>query len=215
MIVALNFKAFKETIGKNAIRTIKKIDKKFKKIDVIVIVNPSDVSLVSETRVKYLRIYTSLNKYCETFGAFTGSIPLEYIKDIGLDGILLNHFENRISYDLIEKFIKYCNKIRLETMVCAKDLKESKFVDKLNPTYIAFEVPELIGSGMAISKYRAESLKTFVSSVKNIPICGAGISDALDVKIARDLGVKGVLIGSSFAKSKDKLLFLKKIDKIL
>ncbi|MEM5829941.1 MAG: triose-phosphate isomerase [Candidatus Aenigmatarchaeota archaeon] len=215
MIVALNFKAYKELIGKNARKVIKKIDKKFKNIKVIAIVNPADVSFVANLRRKYVKLYTSLNKYAETYGSFTGSIPLEYLKDLKFDGILLNHFENRISYEDISRFVNYSKKIGLETMVCVKDLKEAKIIDKLNPIYIAYEVPELIGTGKAISKYKAESLKEFVKIVKSIPICGAGISEAIDVKIAKDLGTKGVLIASAFAKFKDKLKFLREIDKIL
>ncbi|MFH7904040.1 MAG: triose-phosphate isomerase [Candidatus Aenigmatarchaeota archaeon] len=215
MIVALNFKAYKELMGNNALKVIRKIDKKFRKIKVIAIVNPADVSLVANLKRRYLKLYTSLNKYAETYGSFTGHIPLDYLKEVNFDGILLNHYENRISYEEISKFVNYSKKTRLETMVCVKDLKEAKVIDKLNPTYIAYEVPELIGSGKAISKYKAESLKEFVKIVKNIPICGAGISEAIDVKIAKDLGTKGVLIASAFAKSKDKLKFLKEIDKIL
>jgi len=215
MIVALNFKAYKESIGKNAIKIVKKIDRKFKKIEVIAIINPADISLVASLKRKHVRLYTSISKYSETYGSFTGSIPLDYLKDLNFDGILLNHFENRIPFEEIKKIISYSKKIGLESMVCAKDLREAKKIDSLNPNYIAYEVPELIGTGKAISKYKAESLKKFVKLVKNIPICGAGISEPIDVKIARDLGTKGVLIASAFVKSKDKLKFLREIDKIL
>ncbi|MEM5832750.1 MAG: triose-phosphate isomerase [Candidatus Aenigmatarchaeota archaeon] len=215
MIVALNFKAFRELIGYNSIRVIRKIDKRFKNISVIAIINPADISLVSMIKRKNLKIYVSLNRYCETYGSFTGCVPLDYIKEIGIDGVLLNHYENRIDLKTIKQFIEYCKKVNLETMVCAKNLKEAKKIDKLNPNSIAYEVPELIGSGKAISKYKAESLKKFVKIVRNIPICGAGISEAIDVKIAKELGVKGVLIASAFAKAKNKLEFLNQIDKIL
>ncbi|MEM5831775.1 MAG: triose-phosphate isomerase [Candidatus Aenigmatarchaeota archaeon] len=215
MIVALNFKAFRETIGNNSLKIIKKIDKRFKKIKLIAIINPADISLVSEIKRKNIKLYTSLNKYCETYGSYTGGIPLEFLKEKNFDGILLNHFENRIVFSELKKFIEFSKKIGLETMVCAKDLSEAKKIDKLNPKYLSYEAPELIGTGKAISKYKAESLKKFIEITKSIPICGAGISEAIDVKIAKDLGAKGVLIASAFAKAKNKIKFLKEIDRIL
>lgn len=215
MIVALNFKAFRETIGNNSLKIIKKIDKKFKKIKLIAIINPADISLVSEIKRKNIKLYTSLNKYCETYGSYTGGIPLEFLKEKNFDGILLNHFENRIVFSELKKFIEFSKKIGLETMVCAKDLSEAKKIDKLNPKYLSYEAPELIGTGKAISKYKAESLKKFIEITKSIPICGAGISEAIDVKIAKDLGARGVLIASAFAKAKNKIKFLKEIDRIL
>ncbi|MEM7818157.1 MAG: triose-phosphate isomerase, partial [Candidatus Aenigmatarchaeota archaeon] len=157
MIVALNFKAFRETIGNNSLKIIKKIDKKFKKIKLIAIINPADISLVSEIKRKNIKLYTSLNKYCETYGSYTGGIPLEFLKEKNFDGILLNHFENRIVFSELKKFIEFSKKIGLETMVCAKDLSEAKKIDKLNPKYLSYEAPELIGTGKAISKYKAES----------------------------------------------------------
>ncbi|MEM5882156.1 MAG: triose-phosphate isomerase [Candidatus Aenigmatarchaeota archaeon] len=215
MIVALNFKAFRETIGNNSLKIIKKIDKKFKKIKLIAIVNPADISLVSKVKRKNIKLYTSLNKYCETYGSYTGGIPLEFLKEKNFDGILLNHFENRTVFSELKKFIEFSKKIGLETMVCAKDLSEAKKIDKLNPKYLSYEAPELIGTGKAISKYKAESLKKFIEITKSIPICGAGISEAIDVKIAKDLGAEGVLIASAFAKAKNKIKFLKEIDRIL
>ncbi|MEM0243171.1 MAG: triose-phosphate isomerase [Candidatus Aenigmatarchaeota archaeon] len=215
MIVALNFKAFRETIGNNSLKIIKKIDKKFKKIKLIAIVNPADISLVSKVKRKNIKLYTSLNKYCETYGSYTGGIPLEFLKEKNFDGILLNHFENRIVFSELKKFIDFSKKIGLETMVCAKDLSEAKKIDKINPKYLSYEAPELIGTGKAISKYKAESLKKFIEITKSIPICGAGISEAIDVKIAKDLGAEGVLIASAFAKAKNKIKFLKEIDRIL
>lgn len=215
MYVFLNFKAFKETIGFNALKVIKEIDKKYNKIKIGAIINPADISLISFAKIRYIKIYTSLNKYCENFGAFTGCIPLSYIKRIGIRGLLLNHFENQIKFDLIKKFILFSKKNRLETIVCVKNLKEAKKIDRLNPNYIALEIPELIGTRLAVSKYKTKNLKKFVKLIKNIPICGAGISKPEDVKLAREIGTKGVLIGSSFAKSKNKIDFLKKIDEYL
>ncbi|MCS7103780.1 MAG: triose-phosphate isomerase, partial [Candidatus Korarchaeum sp.] len=68
--------------------------------------------------------------------------------------------------------------------------------------------PELIGSGIPVSKAKPEviqnSLKAVRSVNRGIPLlCGAGISSGDDVKAALELGSYGVLVASAVAKSPD------------
>jgi triosephosphate isomerase len=211
MIIALNFKAFRETIGKNALNVIEEL-KDVANERTIFIINPCDISLISEKfKERKFKIFTSLTFAIKNFGAFTGKIPLEFLKEEKINGILINHSENRIKKEEIKKFVEYSKELNLETMVCVKDLREAKIVDKFLPTYIAYEDPELIGTGIPISKFRSENVKKFAESVKSIPICGAGISNRDDVIAAKELGTKGVLIASAFAKSSNKKEFLKDI----
>jgi triosephosphate isomerase len=214
MIIALNFKAFKETIGKNALNVIRELEGVANE-RTIFIINPCDISLISEEfKNRKFKIFSSLTFAIKSFGAFTGKIPLEFLKEENLDGILINHSENRIKRNEIKKFVEYSKELNLETIVCVKSLREAKIIDKFSPTYIAYEDPELIGTGVPISKFRSENVKKFAESVKSIPICGAGISNKEDVIAAKELGVKGVLIASAFAKSQNKKEFLEELLKI-
>jgi triosephosphate isomerase len=211
MIIALNFKAFRETIGKNALNVIEEV-KDVANENTIFIINPTDISLISEKfRERNFKIFTSLTFAIKSFGAYTGKIPLEFLKEEKIDGILINHSENRIKKVEIKKFIEYCKELNLEVMVCSKSLKEARIIDEFEPNYIAYEDPKLIGTGIPISKYKAKSVKKFAESVKSIPICGAGISSKDDVIAAKELGAKGVLIASAFAKSSNKKEFLKNL----
>jgi triosephosphate isomerase len=79
---------------------------------------------------------------------------------------------------------------------------------RLEPDYIAVEPPELIGSGVAVSKARPELVSRTVSKVKQTGfrgkiLCGAGIVSGDDVKKAVELGADGVLVSSSVVKAKD------------
>jgi triosephosphate isomerase (TIM) len=70
------------------------------------------------------------------------------------------------------------------------------------------EVPELISSGRAISVERPDSVREFVEKVRRVNkrvglLCGAGITDKEDVKLALELGVKGVLVSSAIVNAKD------------
>jgi len=73
---------------------------------------------------------------------------------------------------------------------------------------IAIEPPELIGTGIPVSKAKPEVITSAVRAVKRINpevavLCGAGITSGGDVAAAIRLGVEGVLISSGIVKAKD------------
>ena len=91
---------------------------------------------------------------------------------------------DEISGDKIIKLAKISQKI-------------SKKYAKLNPTFIAIEPPELIGTGRAISTERPQLITKAVDSVKSAKnstklLCGAGIVSGKDVARAKELGSKGI-----------------------
>ena len=92
-------------------------------------------------------------------------------------------------------------------MLCTKDAEESARLAKYEPTYIAVEPPELIGSGISVSTAKPEVVSGTVSAVAKVNrtpvLCGAGVSNASDVKKAVELGAKGVLLASAYVKAKD------------
>jgi triosephosphate isomerase len=75
---------------------------------------------------------------------------------------------------------------------------------------IAVEPPELIGSGVAVSKAKPEIITETVSKIRRIDkevtiLCGAGITSGDDVKEALRLGTQGVLVASGVVKAKDQV----------
>ena len=79
---------------------------------------------------------------------------------------------------------------------------------KLNPTFIAIEPPELIGTGRAISTEKPHLITKAVDSVKLAKnstklLCGAGIVSGKDVTRAKKLGSKGILVASGIVKAKN------------
>jgi triosephosphate isomerase len=78
----------------------------------------------------------------------------------------------------------------------------------LKPDMIAVEPPELIGTGVPVSKAKPEVVSGTVEVVKQINpdvvvLCGAGITNGGDVAAALNLGTKGVLVASGIVKAKD------------
>jgi len=78
----------------------------------------------------------------------------------------------------------------------------------MEPDMLAIEPPELIGTGIPVSKANPEVVEGTVREVRKINrsvriLCGAGISKGEDVAAALELGAEGVLLASSVVKSKD------------
>ena len=84
----------------------------------------------------------------------------------------------------------------------------SAAVAAMHPDITSVEPPELIGTGISVSKAKPEVITDTVKLVHKVDpqttiFCGAGISTAEDVAIALKLGTRGVLVASGIVKAKD------------
>lgn len=208
-IVILNFKAYPESVGKNAIRLAEVCDsvRNIKNAEIMLAVQPTDIfQIKSRFDIKVLAQH--VDSY---YGKYTGSINALAVKDAGAYGTLLNHAEKKIEHEKLSEVIKECKRLELITFVCAADLDEVEKVIKMKPDFIAFEIPELIGTDKSITDKSPESVKKFVEITKKnniIPLCGAGINSRKDVETAIKLGTEGILLSSAFVKAKDHRKFL-------
>jgi triosephosphate isomerase len=80
-------------------------------------------------------------------GRGIGSVLPEAIKSAGADGVLLNHAERPLSFDVIQATIKRAEEVKLATLVCAGNLEEVKTIARMNPDILLAESPDLIGVG--------------------------------------------------------------------
>ncbi len=76
------------------------------------------------------------------------------------------------------------------------------------PDMIAIEPPELIGTGISISKARPELITESLKQIRKVNpsvkvLCGAGVTTAEDVSKALELGSEGVLVASGVVRSRD------------
>ncbi|MCL5009544.1 MAG: triose-phosphate isomerase [Candidatus Parvarchaeota archaeon] len=148
-------------------------------------------------------------------GAFTAHVTWYEIKKSGAVGTLLNHSERRysyskggpIAYQELKKAVDFCRQNGLETYVCVQNIEEAEKVLKFRPTSIAYEPPELIGGNVSVSSARPDIVKEFCDLVKAqagvLPLIGAGIKTAEDVKKSVELGSEGILVASGVMKSND------------
>jgi triosephosphate isomerase len=152
----------------------------------------------------------------ESPGAFTGSMPVDALKIIKVKGSLVNHSEKKLRPDKIKATVQALHNHGLESLVCAASTKEASEVALFEPTYIAVEPPELIGSGVSVSNAKPEVVSDTVKEIKKINpkitvLCGAGVSNKEDVRKALELGSEGVLLASAFVKAEDPKKFLSEL----
>lgn len=141
-------------------------------------------------------------------GAHTGQVTVDAIKTAGAAGSLLNHSERRLTLAEIERSLTGLRAHKLLSVVCTNNEATSAGAAALAPDYVAIEPPDLIGSGVSVSKANPEIIRRSVSAVHTVNptvkvLTGAGIQSGECVKIALDLGTDGVLLASSVVKSKD------------
>ncbi len=138
-------------------------------------------------------------------GAYTGHVLADAVKAAGASGTILNHSERRIKISEIEEILSLARVSDLASVVCTDTPGVSAAVASLSPDMIAVEPPDLIGTGVAVSKARPELITNAIKRIRSVNgsvdiLCGAGVSTAEDVGKALELGTHGVLVSSSVVK---------------
>jgi len=218
-IIIVNFKAYEEATGSNVLGMAKIHERVAKKTGakMMIAVQNADVYRVSNT----VSIHV-LAQHADPveFGAHTGSDLPEDLRSNGAWGVLINHSEDRMELLVIEKTIKRCSQAGLKTIACAESITKAFEIAKMKPDFLAFEDPELIGTGKSVSRQKPESVRKFAEMVKKankgrkrktIPLCGAGISERQDIIKALELGVDGVLVASAIVKARNPAKTLEKL----
>lgn len=149
-------------------------------------------------------------------GASTGSSVPEVARGFGAIGSIINHSEDRVSENVIAELISRLRRLEMVSIVCAKDDGEVSRFAGFGPDFIAVEPPDLIGSGKAVSKVRPEAITGSKRALDqgmrhDYPtklLCGAGIVEGIDARLAVEIGAEGILVASGVIKSgnwKDKI----------
>jgi len=203
-ILIINVKTYEEASGEHAVelaQACKKIQDSTNK-NIALSVQAADIHQVKEIGIPVLAQHIDNI----TPGSHTGFILAEDVKQAGAQGTLLNHSEHRLERNILEESIKRARENDLTVVLCAKDADEAKDLASLNPDFIAVEPPELIGGDISVSTANPELIKDSVNKIKDVNsnirvLVGAGVKNANDVKIAKELGADGVLVASGVVKS--------------
>ena len=202
----INCKNYDEVAGEKIINLAKLSERISKKYKIPIAIAPPHhlIPLITKFRIAILTQHLDDKKV----GSTTGFMVPEIVKKSKIDGSIINHSEHRITEKEIKSLVKRLKKLKLKTVLCVKNVSEAKRYAKLNPTYIAIEPPELIGTGRAISTERPQLITNAVDAVRSAKnstklLCGAGIVSGDDVAHAKELGSKGILVASGIVKAKN------------
>jgi len=203
----VNFKTYIESTGKRAIDLAKVAEEVSRETGATIIVAPQFTDIEPVSKTVDIPIFSQHVDSVKP-GAHTGHVLAEAVKSAGADGSLLNHSEKRITPSEIADSLKLCVDADLRSLVCADTTDASVDIAKMLPDMIAIEPPELIGTGVSVSKARPELITESVKQIRKVNrtvrvLCGAGITTAEDVSKAIDLGSEGVLVASAVVKNKD------------
>lgn len=206
-IILVNFKTYLESTGKSAIKLAKQAEKVSKESGVQIAISPQFVDIGLISKEVDLPI---LSQHIDAInpGSHTGHILAAAVKEVGAIGTLINHSERQLKLSEIDEIISITKKYNLISCVCANNPSVSATISVLDPDIVSIEPPELIGTGIAVSKAKPEIVTDTVKLVKKtnkkpIILCGAGISKPEDVAVALQLGTNGILVASAIVKAKD------------
>ncbi|KAF5425868.1 MAG: Triosephosphate isomerase [ANME-2 cluster archaeon HR1] len=206
-IIVLNFKTYVEGTGKNALSIAQACRDVADETGTNIAVAPQIPDIYRVASGMDIPVYSQHTDGVGA-GSFTGHITARTIKEAGAVGTLINHSEMRLKLADIDASVTAAKNMGLTTIVCTNNIATTSASSSLGPDYVAVEPPELIGSGIPVSKADPEVVSGSVEAVKKINpdvkvLCGAGISKGEDLKAALELGSVGVLLASGVVKAQD------------
>lgn len=212
-IIIVNFKTYLEATGKKAVEISKKAEKVSNETNVCIGVAPQFADIAKVAENVEIPVFAQHIDPVKPDN-YTGHVLAESIKETGAVGTLINHSEKQLKLSDIDEIIKITREHGLLSVVCANNPNISAAVATLKPDVIAIEPPELIGTGIPVSKAKPEVVTDTIKLVREVNqkvtiLCGAGISHGEDVAVALKLGTQGVLVASGIVKAKDPYMILR------
>ncbi len=218
-LILVNLKAYREGIGRGAHRIAAAAESVADESGIVIGVAPAFPDIHPISHHFAVPVYAQHVDGIQP-GAHTGHILAESLRLAGAVGTLINHSERRLTLADVEAGVSAARAAGLETVVCTNNVRTSAAAASFSPDYIAIEPPELIGSGVSVSKADPGIIEESVAAVRQVNpdvkvLTGAGISTGECVRIAIDLGTDGVLLASSVVKADDPVTVLRDLVSLL
>lgn len=203
----VNFKNYPIIMGEGSVRLSQVVEKVAESLEIEAIAAPPTPMLALVASRTKVHVYSQAVGNAEG-DRTTGAILPQAVKAAGASGTILNHSEARMNYSELQNMMPRLALMGLDVCLCSQTAEEATKLASLDPKYIAIEPPELIGSGIAVSRAKPELIEETVAAVRKTGyqgriLCGAGIVTGEDVSKAVELGVDGVLVASSVVKAAD------------
>ena len=212
-IVIVNFKTYLEATGRKAVELAKQAEKVSKETGAYIVVVPQFADIAPVAEAVEIPVFAQHIDSIKP-GSHTGHVLADSIKEAGAVGTLINHSEKQLKLVDIDTAIRLAREKELISCVCANNPSVSAAAAALKPDIVSIEPPELIGTGVAVSKAQPEVVTNTVQLVRDVNtevtiLCGAGISHGEDVAVALKLKTQGVPVASAIVKAKDPYSILR------
>lgn len=204
-MIFLNFKIYQETSGGNTLKLCRLIKDK----RVIPCLPAVDIYRVKQA-LPELEIWA---QHADPVGQgkFTGFVSPVALAAAGAGGVLLNHSEHQLEWEVLVNTVAEVKKTLLKFMIITDTVELIKRVNDLQPDFIGFENPKLIGGPVAMIDANYDLVEQAAAAAQEPLIVGGGIRTAANVKKSLAAGGKGVLVASEFAKSAHPAKTLKQL----
>lgn len=217
--ILVNLKAYAEGMGDRAVVIADAAATVGKESGVVIGVAPAFTDLAAIASRFKIPVYAQHVDGVSP-GAHTGHVTAAQVKAVGATGTLINHSEKRLTLADIDGALVAARQAGLRTVVCTNNEATTGAAAALAPDYVAIEPPELIGTGISVSKADPGIIERSVAAVKAVNpqvkvLAGAGISTGECVKTALELGTDGVLLASSVVKAEDPAAVLRDLVSLL
>ncbi len=207
-ILIINYKTYPSSTGSQAIAIAKASEKVGKEYNVNVMV------AVPYTMIEKIASQINIPVLAQHVdpippGRGTGFTTVEAIREAGAKGSLVNHSEHKITISDAQKIIERLHENKLLAIGCGDTPEAAAAIGVLGADIIAMEPPELIGTGISVSKAKPETIIKTIKIIRETfsidkPILvGAGVTDKTDAEKAIALGAQGILVASSVMKAKN------------
>lgn len=200
-LLLINFKTYEEGTGDRGLKMAKIIEK-------VALQTGANIAIaVQIAEIQRISSEVAIPVYSQHmdgihFGANTGWVLPETIKNAGAAGVVLNHAEHGMEPQKLREAMDRAKELRLKTVVCANTPDFAKAVAKFSPDYVAVEPPELIGGTISVSTAKPEVITNSLKMIGKIPLLvGAGVKTREDVKKGMQLGASGVFVASAVMKA--------------
>ncbi|MAH08976.1 MAG: triose-phosphate isomerase [Euryarchaeota archaeon] len=204
--MVVNFKTYQSASGESA-EQLAKVMEQFvnRNYRMIAVVSAFDLSSIS-TNSDELEVWSQhLDPVGK--GSHTGWLEPDLAIQRGAVGTIINHAEHKVTLEHVKDLMAMLPE-NFPICACAADVDEAIALAKLGPTFIAVEPPELIGGDISVTSADPSIVSNTVAAVKSTNpnvrvLCGAGVKNGADVKMAIELGAEGVLLASGVTKASD------------
>jgi len=203
----INFKNYREILGEKSLQLAEAASRVASETRTEIIVAPPTSMLGAVASRVNIPVFS------QSVGGGTGEMTTgadvpEAARAAGALGTLLNHSEARKPSAELRALVPRARSVGLRVCLCANGTRDAVALSALRTEYLAVEPPELIGSGIAVSRAKPQVVKLTVEAARRAGyrgkvLCGAGIVEGADVMKAVELGADGVLVSSSVVKAKD------------